>query len=183
MTVDSRWWGIHWQQYRFVQASFQNAKSNRRTRGMLHNCWERKQHFKTMIVNCTEATKQCYFQEVPGTFRFEETCSNSNKIVWYKSFSFFFVGMVNVTLKHTHIYIKKIMWYYFPKVVIPNCERTSLLKEPFCSKVLEIKLIWRMYNSAKWASHRRIKHWRILLLMLWLKRYIKKNITETQVRT
>ena len=103
------------------------------------------------------------------------------KIVWYNYF-FFFVGTVNLPWSITIHKLKK-FWYNFSRGVIPNCERTSLLKEPFCSKVLEIKLNWRMYNSAKCASHRRIKHWRILLLMLWLKRYIKKNITETQVRT
>ena len=62
---------------------------------------------------------------------------------------------------------------------IPSCDRISILKEPFCRKALEIKSIRRRYKSAKWASHRRIKDSRIFLLTLWLKRYIRKNITET----
>lgn len=75
--------------------------------------------------------------------------------------------MYSKSIKHKHI---------------PICDRISILIEPFSSNVLEIRLSWRMYNSAKWTSHRRIRDWHVFLLMLWLKRYIKKNTTEAKVR-
>lgn len=57
-----------------------------------------------------------------------------------------------------------------------------MLNEPLCSKASEIKPIWKMYRSAKWASQRRINNWRIFLLPPWLIRYTKKKITEAWIR-
>lgn len=171
---------INWQKNWFVQTSFQNAKSNWKARCMLHYCRKREQQFKAMVINRTEASKQSYFSEVPRTITFNEPYR------YFKKLNTLVKMKCQTIMKKRKVLdaliISKQKRNSRTNISIPNCERTSILREPFCSNLLDTRLSWQMYKIAKWASHRRIRDWRILLLILWLKTYIKKNTTERKDR-